>query len=136
GVLGENFHSYPPADVWLPQQLDPASTNQGHYLSVAALLKPGVTLEAANARLKIWGDHFRRQYPRWMQSDESVSATPLKESMVGDTRQALLILTSAVGFVLVIDCAHVATLLLARAEARAKKIAVRTARGASRWRIV
>jgi putative ABC transport system permease protein len=136
GVLAENFHSYPPADVWIPLQADPASTNQGHYLNVAALLKPGVTLEAAKAQLKIVGEHFRRQYPKWMPKDESVSAVPLKDSMVGDTRLPLLILTGAVGFVLLIACANVANLLLARAAARAKEIAIRTAMGAGRLRIL
>ena len=66
GVLGARFRSEPPADVYIPLQADPNSTNHGHYLSVAGHLKPGVSVSAARAEMTLLGDQFRRANPKWM----------------------------------------------------------------------
>jgi len=136
GILPASFHSDPPADVFLAMQADPDSTNQGHYLLAAGRLKPGVTLDSANANLAVGGEQFRAANPKWMDKDESVSAMPLRDALVGNVRQALLILVGAVAFVLLIACANVANLLLARAAGRQREIAIRTAIGASRGHLI
>jgi len=82
GVLPRNFRPEPQADVFLPLQADPHSTNQGHYLFAAARLKPGVTLSSARAEMKIAGERFRRANPKWMDAAESVAVVPMKEAMV------------------------------------------------------
>ena len=136
GVMPKGFESDPLIDVWMPLQADPNSTNQGHYLAAAARLKSGVSMEQARAAMKVLGERFRSANPKWMDPAESVAVVPMKEAMVNDVRLALLILLGAVGFVLLISCANVANLLLARAAVRQRELAIRAAIGAGRGRMI
>lgn len=131
GVMGPDFAGEPETDLFLPEQADLNSANQGHFLLLGARLKPGVTIEQANAQLRVVADRFRKLYPGVI-DDETFAVQPMGPLMMGDLRTPLFILLGAVAFVLLIACANVANLLLVRAAGRSKEIAIRIAIGAGR----
>jgi putative ABC transport system permease protein len=126
-------------DLWMPSQLDEqaalANPSGWRGFRVLGRLKPGISLETARAEMEAIESQLAREFPK-LYSGYSVLLRPLHEFVVGETRPALLMLLVAVGFMLLIACANLANLLLAKAVAREKEVAIRMALGAGRRKII
>ncbi len=141
GVLPRSFDLPTQSEIWVPLKADPADADDGdvNYLRLVGRLAEGATLASAKAEAAVLNEKYRlsRDDQEFDPNDpRSATVEPLRRSLGADYRQPLLILLGAVGFVLLIACVNIANLQLARSAARQRELAIRSALGASRGRVV
>jgi putative ABC transport system permease protein len=135
GVMPESFDFPPGASVWIPRVFDPDPVRTGHNWRVIGRVREEATVAQAHANLSGIARRIRTQYGDKVDLDDA-AVVPLAEAMVGDIRNALLTLLASVSLLLLVACANVAGLLIARTSARRKELAMRVALGAGRGRLV